>query len=184
MKSVFLISFITTFGASFSQAETRPASAVSDGVTHEQLVGLYRQASNNDPMRKHAPTKGPDPSTVNPPKSLLSESDMFCFNGAVTLVPKRAIIQIPKSMAARMKYQPGAKILTWAQFYALNRGWITTVEVSRIQAEGNGPLAPETQKQIAKSGNLIVATFQGGPISVLPLKVPADKAPIPITPKS
>jgi hypothetical protein len=31
-----------------------------------------------------------------------------------------------------------------------------------------------TQKQISKSANLIVATYQAGPISVLPLKVPVE----------
>ena len=65
---------------------------------------------------------------------------------------------------------PGSKLVTWADFYAVNRGWITTVEVCRVQAEGNSPLAEETQKQIGKSANLIVATYQAGPISVLPLK--------------
>ena len=80
-------------------------------------------------------------------------------------------------MSDRIKYQPGAKLLSWGDFYALNRGWITTVEVSRIQAEGNNPLPEETQKKIVKSGNLMVATYQGGPISVLPLKAPVETSP-------
>lgn len=182
MKPVIYMSIFSAFAASSGQAETGPASPMRDSVTHQQLVGMYRQASRDDPMRKQLPSKGPDPSKVNQPKSLISESDMICFNGVVTLVPKRAVIQTPKNLADRLKYVPGAKLLSWAEFYALNRGWITTVEVSRIQAEGNGPLAAETQKQLAKSGNLIVATFQGGPISVLPLKVPAEPTPT-TTPK-
>ncbi len=183
MKSVILISVFSTFAGSIGQAETSPAPTMRDATTHEQLVVMYRQASQEDPMRKLAPAKGPDPSTVNQPKSLISESDMICFNGAVTLVPKRAVLQMPKNLADRLKYQPGAKLLSWEEFYALNRGWITTVEVSRIQAEGNSPLAAETQRQLVKSGNLIVATFQGGPISVLPLKVPVEKAATTNTPK-
>ena len=51
-----------------------------------------------------------------------------------------------------------------------NRGWITTVEVSRVQAEGNLAIAEETRERIGKSMNLVVATYMGGPISVLPLK--------------
>ena len=183
MKLVTLIAVFSIVGAAGGQAVTSPGPPpMRDAVTHEQITGLYREASQNDPMRKQAVSKGPDPSTVNQPKSLIGESDMICFNGAVTLVPKRAVLQIPKNLADRLKYQPGAKLLTWIEFYTLNRAWITPVEVSRTQAEGNIPLAGETKKQLAKSGNLIVATFQGGPISVLPLKVP-DEKPISNTPK-
>lgn len=132
-------------------------------------------------MLKQAPAKGPDPSKVNRPESLIGSSDTICFNGTVTLVPKRAILQMPKNLADRLKYQPGAKLMNWAEFYALNRGWITTIEVSRVQAEGNSPLAEETTKKIAKSGNLIVATYQGGPISVLPPKPAPAGATTPTT---
>lgn len=70
--------------------------------------------------------------------------------------------------------QPGAKIVGWSDFFTANRGWITTVEVSRVQAEGNLAIAEETQERIGKSRNLVVATFMGGPISVLPLKEPKE----------
>ena len=169
MKSLFVIALLSPFSAGIGTAATPP---MRDAATHEQLVGTLRQASQEDPMRKQAPAKGVDPSKVNRPQSLIASSDTICFNGAVTLVPKRAILQMPKNLAERLKYQKGAKLMTWAEFYAVNRGWITTVEVTRVQAEGNTPLAEETTKRIAKSGNLIVATYQGGPISVLPPKQP------------
>lgn len=182
MKFVTLISLLGSLVSSVGHAETPPASTMRDAVSQEQLVAMYRHASQNDPMRKMAQSKGPDPSVVNQPKDLISESDTICFNGAVTLVPKRAVLQTPKNLVDRLKYVPGAKLMSWSEFYALNRGWITTVEVSRVQAEGNNPLTAETKKQLVKSGNLIVATFQGGPISVLPLKVPVEKSPT-TTPK-
>ncbi len=177
MKLTLLIAFFGTFTAATMRAEMR------DAATHEQLALVFRSASQNDPARKFAPTKGPDPSTARPVKDLISESDIVCYNGMATLVPKRAILQIPKNMADRLKYIPGAKLLSWSDFYALNRGWITTVEVSRVQAEGNVPIAEDTQKQMSKSANLIVATFQAGPISVLPLKVPVEKTAtvVPVT---
>lgn len=146
------------------------APVMHDAATHSDLSLLYRKAINDDPMQKQIPAKGKDPSTVSPPPSLLANSDILCFNGFATLVPKQAILQIPKGMNARLGYQPGAKLLSWAEFYALNRGWITTVEVSRAQSEGNDPIAGPTQKLMSKSGNLIVATYQAGPISVLPPK--------------
>lgn len=174
MKSLALVSLFTAATAAATQAQNAGAPAMRDAVTHEQIVVKYRQAMQADPMSKQVPAKGPDPTTARPPSSLLADSDVICFNGAVTLVPKRAILQIPKNLADRFKYQPGSKLLSWSEFYALNRGWITTVEVSRAQAEGNSPIADETKKLLSKSGNLIVATYHAGPISVLPPKVPAE----------
>jgi len=170
MKFTTIIPLLGLFAAASSLAEMR------DAATHEQLVLSYRKASQEDPARKMTPTKGPDPLLVNPPKDLIGDSDILCFNGMATLVPKRAVLQIPKNMAGRLKYVPGAKLLSWADFYAVNRGWITTMEVSRVQAEGNSPLGEVALKQMSKNANLIVATYQAGPISVLPLKVPAEKA--------
>ena len=152
------------------------APVMRDAATHEQLGLAQRKERQVDPMKSlqkpadGKETSSPDPSVANRPPSLLGSSDIVCFNGLATLVPKRAIIQSPKNLAERTRMQPGAKLQSWSQFYAANRGWITTVEVSRMQAEGNQPLAEETQKQIAKNGNLIVAVYQGGPISLLPLK--------------
>jgi hypothetical protein len=144
-----------------------------DASTHEQLTMTYRKAAQEDPMRTMQPAKGVDPSTVNQPKDILSESDIICYNGTATLVPKRAILNLPAAMQSRLKFLPGSKLMTWTDFYTLNRGWISTVEVSRVQAEGNEALKEEISTRIGKSSNLVVATYKGGPISVLPLKVPA-----------
>jgi hypothetical protein len=64
----------------------------------------------------------------------------------------------------------------WTEFLTLNRGWVTTVEVDRTQAEGNKMMAEEVTEQITKSTNLVVATYMGGPISVLPMKEPANES--------
>lgn len=148
------------------------SQVMRDAATHEQLSLALRKADQMDPMKNMPMAKGDDPSVKNRPKDLLSESDIISFGGMATLVPKRAILQIPKSCSDRMKLEPGAQIVSWAAFYAANRGWINTVEVSRVQAEGNKPLAEESQKFMTTCRNLVVATYMGGPISVLPLKEP------------
>ena len=118
---------------------------------------------------------GKDPAK-NLPKDLLSQSDVLCFGGMTTLVPKRAILLIPKPLTGRTQIIPGSTLVGWAEFYAQNRGWITTVEVSRAQAEGNEALAADVTTRVKESSNLVVATFLSGPISVLPLKTsPAEK---------
>lgn len=162
--------------APLASSQTTKARQMRDASTHAQLSLAHSKAAETDPMRNMVPAKGPDPSLINPPKNLVANSDVICFGGLVTLVPKRAILGIPKNLADRLKFQPGSKIINWEDFYAQNRGWITTVEVSRTQAEGNQPMAEEVSKNIGKSMNLVVATYRGGPISVLPLKVPVETA--------
>ena len=143
-----------------------------DAATHEELSATLRVAINKGPLAELKPAPGPDPSKVNIPESIVATSDFLSFAGRATLVPKKAILHIPANMVDRVKHQPGSTVQTWSEFYAMNRAWITTVEVSRVQAEGNEPLAEDLLKRNAKSGSVVVATYQGGPISVLPLKVP------------
>ena len=173
--------------AASAQVPAQPAGAVKaatkpvfrNAATHEQLALGLRKAQQEDPMKTLKKTEGQDPSVTNRPPSILENSDIVCFNGDAVLIPKRAILQVPRNVSERMKMQPGAKFRSWTEFYAMNRGWITTVEVSRLQAEGNAAIAEDTKKQMdqmAKIGNLIIATYQGGPISVLPLKVPETPA--------
>lgn len=162
-----------------ASAETPPPlkSRFRDVVSHERLANALSQTSETDPMKALAPTTGADPSTVNQPVNLLEQSDIICFGDLATLVPKRAILSAPANIRDRLSLKPGVRFVGWSDFYATNRGWINTVEVSRVQAEGREPISEETQESIGKSTYLTIATFMGGPISVLPPKAPeeADK---------
>jgi hypothetical protein len=157
-----------------SAAET-PKVRFRDAATHEQLAIKLRKAELIDPMDKLEPAKGEDPSKVNQPTDLLESSDVISFGGVATLVPKRAILSAPAAVKERVGLKKGVRIVGWLEFLSLNRGWITTVEVTRVQAEGNKEIAEEIRDRIAKSSNLIVATYMGGPISVLPLKEEAKQ---------
>lgn len=150
-----------------------PSAPTADVATHEQLVEKLREAP--DPTTTLAPAKPADPAKIWKPGDLLARSDFFCLFGQATLVPKGAILHVPAQYAERLKLQEGAKILTWADFYAVNRGWIQTLEVTRKQAEGDEPFPEETVKALAKSPSVVVATLRGGPISVLPPKQPVDE---------
>lgn len=163
--------------ASLTATGSAAPPVMHEPATHEQLAQALRQAEQKDPMKNLPVSKGEDPLVLSPVKDLISQSDLISFQGVATLVPKRAILQIPKNYRDRMTLQPGVRIVGWTDFYAINRGWITTVEVSRTQAEGNIDLPDETHKLLSKCGNLVVATFMGGPISVLPLKVPETTDP-------
>lgn len=144
---------------------------VKDAATHEQLALQLRKAQQKDPMQGLPISQSEAPSR-NQPKDLLSQSDILCFGDMATLLPKRAILLLPTTLAKRGEYTAGAALMGWAEFYAQNRGWITTVEVSLLQAEGSLPLAADITQRLKDATRVVVATYQGGPISVLPLKVP------------
>jgi Tfp pilus assembly protein PilN len=149
-----------------------------DVATDEELSNRLAQAK--DPV--HELKQLEEKEAAKPAKpakvaSLFDTSDFLCFNGQATLVPKGAVLHVPKSMQDRLHFAEGSSIQTWADFLPLNRAWITTVEVSRVQAEGNALISEETLKSVAKSPMVVIATLQGGPISVLPPKVPVVPAP-------
>lgn len=175
-STVLLILSVSSAGAEMlpgflSGGEMASQTTMRDAATHGQLVKVYKKTTQEDPLEKLDLAKGPDPSKTNQPKSLLSRSDIICFGGRVTLVPKRAILNMPAKYADRLKVDRKAKAQGWLDFYTMNCGWITTIEVTRAQAEGNSDLGEELAERVRKSSNMVVATYKGGPISVLPLKV-------------
>ena len=147
---------------------------VRDAATHEELEHKLQRAQANNPLANFSVDAGPDPTRKNRPVDLIEDSDIISFNGLTTLVPKRAILAIPDSARDRIgAHVPGHRVVTWKEFLFANRGWISTVEVSRSQAEGQQDLPESVTERMDRSANLMVATYQGGPISVLPPK-PAE----------
>lgn len=171
MKNTRYILALAVIGSICHAQEEGGKQVFRDAATHEQLVGQLQQVSQEDPMKTMELSEGEDPSKVNQPQSLLDSSDFISFGGLTTLVPKRAIMQIPASFKERINnHIDGNRVVSWLDFVKLNQGWITMVEISRVQAEGNEPLAEAVRLQLEKNKNLVVATYHGGPISLLPLK--------------
>ena len=168
---------IAVASAPSAHAEEWEKPVYRDAETHEQIVEKFRLNQEIDPMKNLVPSEGEDPSVKNRPKGLIESSDIISFNGYTTLVPKKSIIKIPPAYADRMDHhQPGNKVVGWLEFYTMNRGWITTVEVTPAQAEGREMLAEDLTDFLSKNRNLIVATYLSGPISMLPPKEPTEEA--------
>jgi hypothetical protein len=144
--------------------------------THEELASTLRQQQAADPMRQLPKVEGNDPSKENQPEDLLKRSDILCFNGLATLVPKQSILALPAGLADRVGMRDGAKLVGWNEFLAANRGWLIPQEVTLAQARGQEPLAQQLAERLAKSTNIIVATLQGGPISKLQHTPPSPPA--------
>ena len=146
-----------------------------DAATHEELVEVARKTSEEDKAK--APVFRPltpaelELETKKEKRSLLGSSDILCFGGRATLVPKRAVIHVPKNLADRIAMKEGVKFATFEDFIAANRAWIITAPVTRRQAEGKDPLSESLIKSFEKETRVVIATLENGPISVLPPKV-------------
>jgi hypothetical protein len=146
--------------------------------TEEALSLRFKEIERRSTGTAYVPPEASVSAETAASQSLLSSSEILCFGDAMTLVPKHAIIQTPKNLSARLKPSPDARLVTWIEFLPANRSWINTVEVSLEQAEGKVPIAAETNESMTKSGKLVVATFNGNPISVLTTPAPTTAVPI------
>ncbi len=169
MKPYLSILWVASLPAALAQSP-KPVG-MRDAVTHDQIVEASREAKKSTPPPVFTPVTGADPSVDNRPKDLLSRSEIFSYRGLSSLVPKRAVLHIPKELAERMVMQEQSKFVSWRDFLYANRAWIRTVPVSRVQAEGKQPLDEETLKSFSKERRVVIATYQEGPISVMPPRV-------------
>lgn len=169
MKPASLAASISLLCAAASSGQTPPKQPMRDAATHEQLVQKLRGATS--PLRDYKPVEGTDPSKILP-QDIIGRSDILCFEGLATLVPKEAIIFIPPRYQERLGMKEGARMVTWADFYAANHGWISTQEITLDQAAGKVPLDEKVAERVTKSSTLVVATCLGGPVSKLPPKLP------------
>lgn len=171
--------FILAILASQLHGQAEPKKpAFRDAATSESLTEKYRQTTTNGPTKKFKEATGEDASVKQKVGNLLDNSEFITYNGNTTLVPKNAIVQIPAKYKDRINnHKPGSKILSWADFYTLNRGWISTVEVTLAQAKGETPVSPELMETLNKKGNLVVAVLKNGPISVRPPKAETEVKP-------
>lgn len=107
--------------------------------------------------------------------SLVSRSTIISDQSNWTIVPKEAVLYIPSYYQKRVNGERHGKLIGWQEFYARNRSWIKLQEVSLAQASGDDEIDEKVLKGHKIGGRLVVATCNGGPISVKPLKEkPAD----------
>ena len=111
------------------------------------------------------------------PKDIVKESDILCFNGQGTLLPKGSIIHVPERLKDRVGWKENAELVPWSRFHQNNHGWIATMEIDFEQAKGTAPLEEERSTLLGKSTKLVIATFKKGPITMLPPERPPKPRP-------
>lgn len=152
------------------------AGEMRDIASPDQLSQKLRMSEQQDPMKNLTIVEAEDPTKAAQPEDLLASSEVLTFNGIATLVPKGAVLAVPANLRSRTGFQPGARLVPWNDFFAVNRGWIKTTEVSFDQAAGRAELAEGLRKQIEESRVIVIATMRQGPITVNPYQPPADEA--------
>ncbi len=166
---ILLAAALPAAAAPFVQPAASNAG-MRDVVTHDELAARIAREDRERAARP-APPAAPPAATATreewKPVDLLQRSEFLSCNGVGTLVPKGSVLNVPAGYKARMQIADGNRIVPWAEFFRANRGWITTHEVSRKQAEADEPLSPETLEAIAQNPRVVVATLSGGPITVL-----------------
>lgn len=178
---IFPIRSVAEPPAAILEQLKRPEPAIQDVATHESLKNTFLQAKDNDPINSLKPVRksGSESEGETVKRDLLSDSVILCLNGKATLTPIRAILHAPERLSERFTISEGAKFVSFRDFAKQNKHWLKTFEVTRDQARGLVPVNPESLGRLRQTGAVIVATFKGGPISVLPLVEQADPEPNP-----
>ena len=177
--SFFFLAVSVVLPLSFAQEladEKRVKPAMTEPVSAEELTNRLRHSRQNDPIRKLAPPANPgvDPSKGTHGRDLIAESTVLNHAGVMTLVPKRAVLHLPEALKSRVGIRDGSELLPWAKFLERNRSWIHAEPVSRERALGKMRFSPEETQALRSSGKVSIATYEGGPISVLPAAFPAE----------
>jgi hypothetical protein len=139
---------------------------MADPVTPEEMAARQK-ASPFAAIQQQQVSTAADAKVERPgEQSLIKQSDILHDGSNWTIVPKGAVLHVPAQMSPRVGAKPLGTLLSWNDFLTANRAWILTEEVSFDQAAGKKPL-PEGRKEFwTIQTKVIVATHQGGPISV------------------
>lgn len=165
-------------GIGIADAAPKKSDApMRDIPTHEQLVARQKAGGGSNPFdnRHFKPAEREDPAERAKQRGdLIGSSDFLCSLGKMTLIPKGSVLHMPDRLSDRARPKDNLQIVTWPDFFVKNRSWITTIEVSRLQAEGKQAISEQKMEGLLQTGDVIVATMGGSPISVLPLQIPQE----------
>lgn len=99
---------------------------------------------------------------------LLEMSAILHHGQQMVFLPKDSILHCPQEHEARRSGTVTGRPVDWITFLAANRSWLATFEVTREQIIGQKPVPPEIRDRFARGKSVVVATFQGGPVTVIP----------------
>ncbi len=158
-------------------ARAEESVEVRPRMTHEQLAKLQRPRDPNLKERKVrlADIEHPRTKEVNQEvssklakrrESLVARSTVVSGASNWTILPRGAVLLTPSRFKSRIDSERRGKLVSWQDFYAKNRSWIRLLPVTLDQATGRSPLTEDYLSSLKRTGLLVVAVCEGGPISV------------------
>ena len=152
----------TLFLCAFA-ANAFAATPILVRVTPQTLADLQAR----DPMIRLVETEGDSAKVARPvSQSIINESTILHDGKNWTLVPKDAVVFLPKTMKSRVNTPPVGNLLPWSEFLTKNQSWIATNEVTFDQAAGSEEISAKTTAAWSKGNKIVVAVHHEGPISV------------------
>lgn len=89
-------------------------------------------------------------------------------NSVSTKIPANSIIFVPDRLKGKVSEQIKGKLVPWKRFYSRNMSSIHLFPVTIEQARGTGKIKQEHIQQFEKLGKIVIATHDGGLITVNP----------------
>jgi len=132
-------------------------------VTPKSIAALQ----SLDPTTRLSKPDGSEHEVARPDQqSIIKNSTILSDGTNWTMIPKGAVLFLPKNLMPHVDSAPSGTLLPWIGFVTKNRSWITTSEVTFRQATGADPLLAERAAYWQRQDKIVVAVHQGGPISV------------------
>jgi len=126
-------------------------------------------------LKDHLPSAATPAGTRKENWNAADHMDIIGHDGAITLVPKGAILHVPERLRASVGAVSG-RILPWAEFASSYPSVVEPLAVTLENVSGVVPLSAEALAAVAKSDRIVVALLNGGPVS-FPESKNADSPP-------
>ncbi len=148
------------------------AQQARDVVSEDEL----KKQAGAAPSLKTQLTAKAKPLTTKAPaiqSSLWARSIILGDGEKYTLIPVGAILHLPEALRSRVLSKPQGDFTFWPNFLKRNEAWLGAKEVSLTMSRGNAQEAGALLKSISRDPRLLVATYKGGPITILEAAPPS-----------
>ena len=131
---------------------------VGKGVDDAQLMAMRDRTRFSGFLPEDSVPKGWD---------ILEYSDFLGYDGNYVILPKGSVIHVPTSLTQHVLQKPEGQMMSWMDFSSRYRGLVTVLQVTMKQVTGEVAIPADRIEAAAKTNCLVVAVFEGSPITVL-----------------
>jgi len=163
-RAVLLLGLIclTNILSGQSSPLVKTRDVISEEVLREQVFNTPSLKSQLEAKTKPVTKKTPAIQSSLWSKSIIvTDGEMF------TLIPVGSILHLPAALRGHITDKPTGQFTFWPNFLKRNSSWLGGHEVTLSMARGDAKAARTVLQGISKDSRMLVATFKGGPVTVL-----------------